>query len=160
MRVGRRLVWWSGLVLIAVGIGALIWSRLLVSASEAPGTGWWQGTLQALGVGLMVGGLVDVLAISGLNQVISHRQRINDSFRMMLDSEEQYPDRAAYEKALDVFVQRHWPDLQSLDPDVRKALNASGAVNRVTTRLFSRPAAPSPQPYVPPRWLRPGGRAQ
>jgi hypothetical protein len=32
--------------------------------------GWWQGTLQALGVGLVVGGLVDVLAISKLNRVI------------------------------------------------------------------------------------------
>lgn len=31
---------------------------------------WWQGTSQALGVGFIVGGLVDVLAISGHNQVM------------------------------------------------------------------------------------------
>src|SRR6202035_2750366 len=39
---------------------------------------WWQGTLQALGVGFIVGGAVDVLAISRLNQIIqsaSDKQR-------------------------------------------------------------------------------------
>jgi hypothetical protein len=38
--------------------------------SDEVAMGWWQGTLQALGVGLVVGGLVDVLAISKLNRVI------------------------------------------------------------------------------------------
>jgi hypothetical protein len=38
--------------------------------SDEVAMGWWQGTLQALGVRLVVGGLVDVLAISKLNRVI------------------------------------------------------------------------------------------
>jgi hypothetical protein len=49
--------------LIALGIGGLVWSHAL-----APG--WWQGTLQALGVGLIVGGLVDVLAVTGLDRYV------------------------------------------------------------------------------------------
>jgi hypothetical protein len=32
--------------------------------------GWSQGTLEAFGVGLIVGGLVDVLALSRLNQMM------------------------------------------------------------------------------------------
>lgn len=131
MRGGRSLVWWSGLVLIALGIGALIWSRHLVSGSQAPGREWWQGTLQAMGVGLIVGGLVDVLAISRLNRVIAQRAQINDSFRAMLESEDQYKDRDTYEKALDAFVAKHWSQVQYLDPDVRRALAASGAKDRL-----------------------------
>jgi hypothetical protein len=37
--------------------------------------GWWQGTLDAFGVGFVVGGIVDVVAISKLNQVLAERQR-------------------------------------------------------------------------------------
>jgi hypothetical protein len=36
---------------------------------------WWQGTLQALGVGFVVGGIVDVLAISTLSQYSNALQR-------------------------------------------------------------------------------------
>ena len=134
----RSLVWWSGFVLIALGIGALIGSRLLVSGSQAPVTVWWQGTLQALGVGLIVGGLVDVLAITGLNRVIGQRQRINDSWRTVLDSEGQYPDRAAYEKAVDTFVLENWRQEEHLDPDVYGALIASGALSRLWKTTFNR----------------------
>jgi len=38
-------------------------------------TGWWQGTLDAFGVGFIVAGLVDVLAITALNQVLTGEQR-------------------------------------------------------------------------------------
>jgi hypothetical protein len=131
MRGARWVVWCSGLVLIAVGIGALIWSRHLVSASEAPGTGWWQGTAQAMGVGLIVGGLVDVLAISGLDRAMSRRQRINDSWRTMLDSEGQYPDRRLYEKALDVFFDKHYSQISYLDTDVFNALGEAGCWDRL-----------------------------
>lgn len=38
-------------------------------------TGWWQGTLDAFGVGFIVGGMVDVLAITALNQALTGEQR-------------------------------------------------------------------------------------
>jgi hypothetical protein len=65
------LLMMAGLGLIVVGIVSLV-------LSDEVAKGWWQGTLQALGVGLVIGGLVDVLAISKLNQVIqstSDRER-------------------------------------------------------------------------------------
>jgi hypothetical protein len=150
MRFGRSPVWWSGFALIALGIGALIGSRLLVSGSQAPVTGWWQGTLQALGIGLIVGGLVDVLAITGLNRVMVQRQRINDSWRRMLYSEGQHQDRAAYEKAVDDFVSKNWRQEQYLDPDVYSALLASGALPRVwedaiQQRVHWKPGNPKPR---------------
>jgi hypothetical protein len=137
----RSLVWWSGFVLIAVGIGALTWSRLLVSGSETPVTGWWQGTLQAMGVGLIVGGLVDVLAISGLNRVMLRRARINDSWRRVLQSyQQQYPKRGnEYEMALDALVQKHWSQIQYLDPDLRKILDTSGTFGRLLHPYVRRP---------------------
>ena len=48
--------------------------------------GWWEGTFQALGVGSIVGGLVDVLAISALNQV-QQRQDLKIRLVGILDSE-------------------------------------------------------------------------
>ena len=56
-----RLVFAAGLALILAGILCLCLSGAVV-------TGWWQGTLDAFGVGFVVGGVVDVLAMSGLNQ--------------------------------------------------------------------------------------------
>jgi hypothetical protein len=63
-------VWLAGFALIAVGIICLYLSDQVV-------TGWWQGTLDAFGVGFIIGGIVDVLAISGLNQ----RTRAEDQRR-------------------------------------------------------------------------------
>jgi hypothetical protein len=57
--LSRELTWIAGVVLIALGIVCLYLSDGIV-------TGWWQGTLEAFGVGFIVGGLVDVLALSGL----------------------------------------------------------------------------------------------
>jgi hypothetical protein len=71
MLTSRRLILLAGAALIAAGIGALFWSHALASGSQAAVSAWWQGTLQALGVGFIVGGLVDVLAISIMNQMLS-----------------------------------------------------------------------------------------
>jgi hypothetical protein len=59
----QGLVWLAGFFLVAAGIICLYLSDKVV-------TGWWQGTLNAFGVGFIVGGIVDVLAISGLDQRI------------------------------------------------------------------------------------------
>jgi hypothetical protein len=60
--------------LIAAGIICLCLSGAVV------GSGWWQGTLQAFGVGFVVGGVIDVLAIFALNQVVTgeEKQRLHD----------------------------------------------------------------------------------
>jgi hypothetical protein len=70
----------AGFILIALGIGALYWSRALASEANAPANGWWEGTLQALGVGFAVGGLVDVLAVSGLEGVIRSEEGKRKNF--------------------------------------------------------------------------------
>ena len=46
------------------GLGLIVGGIVSSGLSDEVAKGWWQGTLQALGVGLVVGGLVDVLAIS------------------------------------------------------------------------------------------------
>jgi hypothetical protein len=62
----RYLIWLAGLVLIGAGILCLY----LSSEVARPGS-WWQGTLDAFGVGFVVGGIIDVLAITALNQRIA-----------------------------------------------------------------------------------------
>lgn len=62
--IAGRLIWISGIALIVAGVICLYLSDKVV-------TGWWQGTLQAFGVGFIIAGIVvDVLAITGLNQRI------------------------------------------------------------------------------------------
>jgi hypothetical protein len=61
---GQWIVFVSGFGLVAVGVLCLCLSALV-----APTGSWWLGTLDAFGVGFVVGGVVDVLAIWGLNQV-------------------------------------------------------------------------------------------
>jgi hypothetical protein len=66
VRLGRNLILSAGVILIVAGIALLVWSHVL---ADTTADAWWIGTLQALGVGFVVGGLVDVLAISGLEGV-------------------------------------------------------------------------------------------
>ena len=61
----RGLIILAGVTLIGVGIVCLY----LSDAVAATGS-WWQGTLDAFGVGFVVGGIVDVTAISLLNLVL------------------------------------------------------------------------------------------
>src|SRR5215472_5782064 len=67
----------AGSMLVTVGIVCLY----LSGAVERTGS-WWQGTLDAFGVGFVVGGVVDVISISLLNQILNgfwavplHRRR-------------------------------------------------------------------------------------
>ena len=88
MRIGRGLVFGAGFFLIGAGIGLLIWSHVLASGTNASANAWWAGTLQALGVGSAVGGIVDVLVISGLEGVTraeaEKRQDLNARARVVL----------------------------------------------------------------------------
>ena len=54
----------AGFALITAGISCLY-------VSDKAAHGWWQGTLQAFGVGFIIAGVVDVIAISGLNQIMA-----------------------------------------------------------------------------------------
>lgn len=62
----QRLIVGAGFAIIAVGVFCLCLSGMVAD----PGS-WWQGTLDAFGVGFVVGGIIDVIALSGLNQVIA-----------------------------------------------------------------------------------------
>ena len=72
MRTQRYLIWSAGLGLIVLGVFGLY-------LSDEVAHGWWQGTFQALGVGLLIGGLVDVLVISYLDLMTrTEAQRRNE----------------------------------------------------------------------------------
>lgn len=65
----QRAVSVGGFAIIAVGILCLCLSALVATTGS-----WWQGTLDAFGVGFVVGGVIDVLAISTLKRFISFKQ--------------------------------------------------------------------------------------
>jgi hypothetical protein len=65
------LKWWFSVGLI--GVGGLL---LYVSDAVAPAGSWWQSTSDAFGVGFVIGGVVDVLAVSTLTQA-TLRSRYN-----------------------------------------------------------------------------------
>jgi hypothetical protein len=83
----RSQVWFvlAGVVLLLAGIACLALSYRSTSQ-------WWQGTLDAFGVGFTVGGIVDVLTIFLLNQSIvideQRTQENNELARQILQSEE------------------------------------------------------------------------
>lgn len=61
----RRLILLAGVALVAVGVLCLYLSDAVARTGS-----WWQGTLDAFGVGFVVGGIVDVTTISLLNQLL------------------------------------------------------------------------------------------
>jgi hypothetical protein len=119
MRLSRGLVVSSGFVLIALGIVGLIWSHALASGANATAHAWWVGTLQALGVGFVVGGLIDVLVISGLEGVIraeeQRRKQANKLARAILHSKGGENER---QEGLELLRESY----ELLDEDVRQAL--------------------------------------
>ena len=83
-----KVILLAGLALIAVGILCLS----LSGAVARTGT-WWQGTWQALGVGFVVGGIVDVLAIALISHFSSAWQgRWNDLAERLLRFASARPD--------------------------------------------------------------------
>jgi hypothetical protein len=89
----RTLTWLAGLTLIAVGVLSLSLSGLVMRTGS-----WWQGTLQAIGVGFVVGGIVDVLAISTLSQSSNALQRrLNKEVADIISRDKQAHDPMASE---------------------------------------------------------------
>lgn len=123
------------------GLGLIVVGIVSSGLSDEVAKGWWQGTLQALGVGLVVGGLVDVLAISKLSQVSDKEQakyrlqaeaivaQIPDDdvawyLDYLRDDERKIGQRAAVVHRLN-FRQRSFL-LDQLDPELRDRLVDAG----------------------------------
>lgn len=123
--LSRRLVWVAGLILVMLGIVSLY-------LSDAVAQGWWQGTSQALGVGFIVAGVVDVLAISGLQGIVqSEDRRINNQARWLLR-------RPSGDGETVGFICAHQAQL---DPEI---LESFERWNEVTMRNHDLRAAESP----------------
>jgi hypothetical protein len=145
----ERLARLAAIAQIAAGI-------LCLCLSGAVFTGWWQGTLQAFGVGFTVGGVVDVLAISRLNQVIRYEdQGEQDSRRENnLKSEDFLLDLKDPETPSETLVQ---------GDQAERLLSASGGVDpqfRAQLEEIARRAMPYRLAPAPASWRTygvPGG---
>jgi hypothetical protein len=104
----------GGLALIVVGIVCLY-------LSDALAQGWWQGTLEAFGVGFVVGGVVDVMTIPALSQIIvgeQRRQEVNNKARDIVMPGE---DPIKTGRRAKIFLLQY-RDLSPVDRDLRKQL--------------------------------------
>lgn len=89
----------QGPVLLA-GFGLIAVGAVCLYLSDAVAHGWLQGTLDAFGVGFIVGGLVDVLAISGLTQIVQaeNKRRQAEQERAAREQQKAQDMRAARNK--------------------------------------------------------------
>jgi hypothetical protein len=82
MWLPRWAVWLAGFVVILAGIACLVLSDGIIH-------GWWQGTFQAIGVGFIVGGLVDIMAISAVTHLSGEDATQRDLQEQTLESAQQ-----------------------------------------------------------------------
>jgi hypothetical protein len=78
MRFGltaRKLILMAGFAVILAGILCLCLSAVVAARGS-----WWQGTLDAFGVGLSVGGLIDVMVISGLTIAVTEEDKLRQEY--------------------------------------------------------------------------------
>jgi hypothetical protein len=143
----RRLVLLAGAALVAVGIICLYLSNAVARTGS-----WWQGTLDAFGVGFVVGGIVDVTAISLLNQILtgSTGQQWRDLNRRAERLLDEYPRMAAsdglgtYSTYVNDFIDRY---ADTIDPLLRVRLEGlRERMDSVQADLF----ALDPWRYQPP----------
>jgi hypothetical protein len=100
--LGRLLTGWrkswtvslAGFALMLFGILCLCLSALVANPAS-----WWQGTLDAFGVGFVVGGLVDVMAIFALTGVLERQKE---------------REKNANQKARAILEEKHVPHTSSL----------------------------------------------
>jgi hypothetical protein len=142
----RRLILLAGFALIAVGILCLC-----LSGAVAHSGSWWQGTLDAFGVGFTVGGVVDVLAISVLNQVLASEQERREAGReAMAITRSGQLNRETVMAAKDLIRERG----SQLDPSTRWLLDLYVAAEpkveaweraRMRRELFAAARVPEPR---------------
>jgi hypothetical protein len=80
LETGPLVILLAGFALIVAGIVCLFLSGIVAGRGS-----WWQGTLDAFGVGFVVGGLVDLVAVSLLNwaeKVRHDKQRVDVDGRL------------------------------------------------------------------------------
>jgi hypothetical protein len=83
----QRPVFLAGFAVILVGTLCLCLSGMVAATGS-----WAQATLDAFGVGFIVGGLVDVLALSWLNEREKQKQREFSGQAKFILGQEQDPD--------------------------------------------------------------------
>jgi hypothetical protein len=88
----QRWIFLAGFGLILVGIVCLVLSDKVVQ-------GWSQATLDAFGVGFIIGGVVDVLAISSLNSLMTDEQAQRERNERLAEKIQEYNLKA--QKLLD-----------------------------------------------------------
>jgi hypothetical protein len=97
----QGLIWFLGLAVIGAGVICLYLSYAVMHQA------WSQGTFDAFGVGFVVGGLVDVLAIPGMTRVLmardQKRQKNNKRARQILR-----PLKSGRGAAPDASARRAW----------------------------------------------------
>lgn len=115
----------AGCAVIVAGVLFLCLSALVARTGS-----WWQGTFDAFGVGFVVGGVIDVLAIFGLNEFASReaqrREMANQRALEILESRDgrisggrgHFLDRV---DAAESLLKHSWGDL---DPKLRARLAA------------------------------------
>jgi hypothetical protein len=131
LRRQRTLVQ-AGCAVIVFGVLCLCLSGMVV-----PTGSWWQGTLGAFGVGFVVGGVIDMLAISGLNQVLAREQRRREEFSHQVDAIDKITDPLARADA--AIELQHQSGTES-DPDLRIKLAWIVAATVIREELKQRQA--------------------
>jgi hypothetical protein len=109
----------AGSILVTVGIICLY-----ASGAVARTGSWWQSTLDAFGVGLIVGGIVDVTAISLLNQILRGTPRMrrkagNAMAHVLLTAGLEESTGTYSSKFITEFLQAYG---DSIDPFLRRGL--------------------------------------
>jgi hypothetical protein len=138
---GQGLVLLAGFALIMVGILCLCLSALVADAGS-----WWQGTLDAFGVGFIVGGVIDVLAIFGLNVAIKaedeEREKFNSMARDVLELpvEDAQARRMQALKAGQVLSGSGGLMDQDLKTQLNRLVTAEETVWASLIEMFSRPS--------------------
>lgn len=137
----------AGIALIVIGILCLFLSDTVA----ATGT-WWQGTLDAFGVGFVVGGLVDVLVISGLEQAQRRRENNVEASRILRAHHEHPCDTSIAQDARDHLTQSG----RQINPLLRRRLSDLSADLATYEREGTRPgqadAVTNPETPEPGLW--------
>ncbi len=96
---------WLALRVAMVAIALIAAGIICLYLSEAVVHGWWQGTLDGLGVGFIIGALVDVLAVFTLTQSVDAARELQQ-VSVSLRAPRRVEEAAAEPDA-------HWPSAET-----------------------------------------------
>jgi multidrug efflux pump subunit AcrA (membrane-fusion protein) len=133
----------SAVLILVAGFALVLVGIVCLYLSDGHVHGWWQGTLEAFGVGFVVGGLVDVLAISGLTQVLAVEQARRESYREALAIIDSSMDLAAKAGAAERLLARYRGRIY---PDALAPLQAIVDQEKHRSAVAAAIAAEAPYP--------------